>query len=141
MSLQQFVKSPKAIEKMRVVNQMVAQTLTMIAPHVQPGVTTKELNDICHAYIVNELNAYPASLGYRGFPESLCTSVNHVVCHGIPSEKKLKNGDIINIDILIKYDGFHGDSSRMFYVGDPSVKARRVCGNLPGVFVPSHRDG
>ena len=127
MSLERFVKSPEAIAKMRVVNQMVAQTLVMIAPYVEAGITTKALNDICHAYIVDELNAYPASLGYRGFPESLCTSVNHVVCHGIPSDKKLKNGDIINIDILILYEGYHGDSSRMYYVGEPSVKARRVC--------------
>ena len=126
MSLQSYVKSPEAIAKMRVASQMVAEVLDMIAPYVKAGVTTKALNDICHAYIVDELKAYPASLGYRGFPESMCTSVNHVVCHGIPSEKTLKNGDIINIDILILYEGYHGDSSRMYYVGTPTVKGRRV---------------
>lgn len=122
----QYIKSEDAIKKMRVASQMVAQTLVMIEPYVKPGVTTDELNQICHEYIVHELDAYPASLGYKDFPKSMCTSVNHVVCHGIPSDKRLKKGDIINIDILIEKEGYHGDSSRMYYVGEPTVKGRRV---------------
>jgi methionyl aminopeptidase len=98
----------------------------MIAPHVAQGITTDELDQICHTYIVGELGAIPAPLNYRGFPRSICTSVNHVVCHGIPGNKKLKNGDIINIDITVIKDEFHGDTSRMFFVGEPSVRARRL---------------
>jgi methionyl aminopeptidase len=127
MGLERYVKSDDAIKKMRVACQMVAEVLTMIAPHVQPGVSTQELNDICHDYIVDELKAYPASLEYKGFPKSVCISVNHVVCHGIPAAKVLKKGDILNIDILILHEGYHGDSSRMYYVGEPSIKAKRLC--------------
>ncbi len=127
MNVEQYIKSSDAIAKMRVASRMVADVLVMIEPHVQPGVSTGVLNDICHDYIVNELQAYPASLEYKGFPKSVCISVNHVVCHGIPGEKILKKGDIVNIDVLVLYDGYHGDSSRMYYVGEPSVKARRVC--------------
>jgi methionyl aminopeptidase len=98
----------------------------MIEPHVQVGVTTEELDRICHEYIVNELQAIPAPLNYRGFPKSICTSVNHVVCHGIPGDKVLKKGDIINIDITVIKEGFHGDTSKMFFVGEPSIQGRRV---------------
>lgn len=100
----------------------------MIGPHVKPGVTTDELNTICHAYITDVQQAIPAPLNYRGFPKSICTSVNNVICHGIPSDKKLKNGDIINIDITVIKDGYHGDTSRMFFVGKPSVLSQRLCG-------------
>jgi methionyl aminopeptidase len=98
----------------------------MIEPHVVKGITTGELDQICHNYIVGNLDAIPAPLNYRGFPRSICTSVNHVVCHGIPGDRKLKNGDIINIDITVIKDEFHGDTSRMFFVGEPSVRARRL---------------
>jgi len=98
----------------------------MIAPHVEPGIATDELDRICHDYIVDTQKAIPAPLNYHGFPKSICTSVNHQVCHGIPGNKKLKNGDIVNIDITVIKDGFHGDTSRMFLVGEPSVLARRV---------------
>ena len=99
----------------------------MIGAHVKVGVSTDELNQICHDFIVHEQKALPAPLNYRGFPKSICTSVNHVVCHGIPCDKKLKDGDIINIDITVIKDGFHGDTSRMFFAGEPSIRARRVC--------------
>ncbi len=98
----------------------------MIRPHVQAGVTTDELDRICHDYIVNVQQAIPAPLNYHGFPKSICTSVNHQVCHGIPGDKKLKNGDIVNIDITVIKDEFHGDTSKMFFVGEPPVKAQRV---------------
>ncbi|HEY8553666.1 MAG TPA: type I methionyl aminopeptidase, partial [Burkholderiales bacterium] len=121
-----IIKTPEEIEKMRVAGRLAAQVLDMIAPHVVPGVTTGELDRICHDYIVNELRAIPAPLNYKGFPKSICTSVNHQVCHGIPGEKRLKKGDIINIDVTVIKDGFHGDTSRMFYVGEPSIQARRL---------------
>ncbi len=111
---------------MRVAGRLAAEVLEMIAPHVQPGVTTDELDRLCHDYIVNEQQAVPAPLNYHGFPKSICTSLNHVVCHGIPSDKKLKKGDIINIDITVIKDGYHGDTSQMFFVGEPSIKARRL---------------
>ena len=98
----------------------------MIEPHIQPGVTTDELDQICHEYITKQQKAIPAPLNYRGFPKSICTSVNHQVCHGIPSKKKLKNGDIVNIDITNIIDGFHGDTSKMFIVGEGSILARRL---------------
>jgi len=112
---------------MRVAGQQAASVLRMIREHVRPGVSTGELDAICHEYIVNELDAVPAPLNYRGFPKSVCTSVNHVVCHGIPGDKKLKDGDIVNIDVTVIQDGWHGDTSKMFFVGEPSVKARRIC--------------
>jgi methionyl aminopeptidase len=121
------IKTAAEIEAMRIAGQQAASVLRMIAEHVQPGVTTGRLDDICHAYIVDELDAVPAPLHYRGFPRSICTSVNHVVCHGIPGERELKDGDIVNIDITVIQDGWHGDTSKMFYVGEPSIKARRVC--------------
>ncbi|MEW8413388.1 MAG: type I methionyl aminopeptidase [Candidatus Thiodiazotropha sp.] len=120
------IKTAAEIAKMRVAGKLAAEVLEMIAPHVQPGITTLELDKICHDYIVNEQDAIPAPLNYRGFPRSICTSVNQVVCHGIPSEKRLKKGDIVNIDITVIKDGFHGDTSKMFSVGQPSVLAKRL---------------
>lgn len=121
------LKTPDEIEAMRLAGQQAASVLRMIRDHVAPGVTTGELDRICHEFIVDELQAVPAPLNYRGFPKSVCTSVNHVVCHGIPGEKVLKDGDIVNIDVTVIQDGWHGDTSKMFYVGEPAVKARRVC--------------
>lgn len=120
------IKTPDEIEKMRVAGRLAAQVLEMIEPHVIAGVTTNTLNDICHQYITEVQNAIPAPLNYRGFPKSICTSINHQVCHGIPSEKKLKNGDIINIDVTVIKDEYHGDTSKMFMVGEPSVRAKRL---------------
>jgi len=121
------IKSDSEIEKMRIAGSLAAQVLDMIGGHVQPGVSTGELDTICHNYIVNDLQAIPAPLNYRGFPKSICTSVNHVVCHGIPSDSKiLKNGDIINIDITVIKDGYHGDTSKMFFVGNPLGHAQRL---------------
>jgi len=111
---------------MRVSGRLAADILDMIGEHVRPGVSTIELDQICHDHIVNVQNAIPAPLNYRGFPKSICTSVNHVVCHGIPGERVLRNGDILNIDITVIKDSFHGDTSRMFYVGKPSVQGTRV---------------
>jgi len=121
------IKTAEEIEKMRTAGRLAAEVLEMIAPYVQIGVTTDELNQICHDYIVNEQQAIPAPLNYHGFPKSICTSVNHQVCHGIPSEKTLKKGDIINVDITVIKDGYHGDTSQMFFIGEPSILARRVC--------------
>lgn len=120
------IKTADEIDKMRVAGRLAGQVLTMIGPHVKEGITTDELNTLCHEYIVNEQKAIPAPLGYNGFPKSICTSVNHVVCHGIPGKKALKDGDIINIDVTVIKDGYHGDTSKMFYVGTPSIKARHV---------------
>jgi methionyl aminopeptidase len=120
------IKTPEEIARMRVAGRLAAEVLEMIAPHVQPGVTTEHLDNLCHDYMVRVQQATPAPLNYHGFPKSICTSVNHVVCHGIPADKPLKNGDIVNIDITVIKDGFHGDTSMMFFVGEPSVKAKRV---------------
>jgi methionyl aminopeptidase len=120
------IKTAAEVAKMRTAGRLAAEVLEMIGPYVQPGVTTDELNDICHDYIVNTQNAIPAPLNYRGFPKSICTSINHVVCHGIPGPKKLKDGDIVNIDITVIKDGFHGDTSKMFHVGTPSIRAKRL---------------
>lgn len=124
-----IIKTPEQIEKMRVASRLTMEVLEMIKSHVKKGVTTDELNNICHDYIVNEQQAIPAPLNYHGFPKSICTSLNHVICHGIPSEKKLKDGDIINIDITVIKDGFHGDSSAMFYIGKKSILAERLVNN------------
>ena len=121
------IKTAVQIEKMRIAGRLAARVLEMIEPHVKVGVSTEYLDQLCHNFIVNDLNAIPAPLNYNGFPKSICTSINNVVCHGIPGEKKLKKGDIINIDITIIKDGFHGDTSKMFIVGKPSVKASRIC--------------
>ena len=120
------IKTKDEIEKMRVAGKLAADVLTMITPYVLEGVTTDELNDRCHDYIVNVQKAIPAPLHYNGFPKSICTSVNHVICHGIPSKKALKTGDIINIDVTVIKDGFHGDTSKMFFVGKPSILAERL---------------
>lgn len=111
---------------MRVAGRLAAEVLEMIGPEVQAGVTTDQLNDICHRYIVEKQAAIPAPLNYKGFPKSICTSVNNVVCHGIPGPKKLRKGDIVNIDITVIKDGFHGDTSKMFVVGKPSILAQRL---------------
>ena len=121
------LKSPAEIDAMRVAGQLAAEVLRMIRPHVQPGVTTAELDHICHRHITEVQQAVPAPLNYKGFPKSICTSVNNVVCHGIPGEKVLRDGDIVNIDITVIKDGWHGDTSKMFFVGEPSVRARRIC--------------
>ncbi len=120
------IKTPEEIEKMRVAGRLAAEVLEMIGDHVRPGVTTEELDRICHDYIVNVQQAIPAPLNYHGFPKSICSSVNHVVCHGIPNAKSLRKGDIVNIDITVIKDGFHGDTSKMFAVGEPSIQAKRV---------------
>ena len=118
-------QSESDFEGMRRAGQLAAATLDMIAPHVVPGVTTERLDDLCHAY-VEEHNARPAPLGYKGYPKSICTSINHVVCHGIPGPRKLDEGDIVNIDVTVILDGWHGDSSRMYPVGKVGVKAQRL---------------
>ena len=120
------IKTAEEISKMRVAGRLAAEVLQMIRPHVQAGITTDQLNQICHDFIVNEQKAIPAPLNYNGFPKSICTSINHQVCHGIPSDKKLKNGDIINIDVTVIKDEFHGDTSKMFFVGEPPLLAQRV---------------
>ncbi|MGQ3058628.1 MAG: M24 family metallopeptidase, partial [Nevskia sp.] len=119
------IKNPEERDGMRAAGKAAASVLTMIAPHVKAGVTTEELDRICHDYIVDTLKGVPAPLGYGGgggrmpFPKSICTSINHVVCHGIPANKALKRGDVINIDITVIKDGWHGDTSQMFYIGEP----------------------
>ncbi len=112
--------------KMRAAGRLAAQILDFITPYVQPGVTTDKLNNLCHDIII-AAGAIPAPLGYKGFPKSICTSINHVVCHGIPSDRELKDGDIVNIDVTVILDGWHGDTSRMYNVGDVSIKAKRLC--------------
>lgn len=125
------IKTPEEIAKMRVAGKLAAEVLEMIEPYVQPGITTNELNDICHDYIVNKQQAIPAPLNYMGsnnspFPKSICTSVNHEVCHGIPGNRILYNGDIVNIDVTVIKEHYHGDSSKMFFVGNPSILAKRL---------------
>lgn len=120
------IKTADEIAKMRVVGKLAGEVLTMIEPYIKPGVTTEELDRICHDYIVNHQQAIPAPLNYRGFPKSICTSINHVVCHGIPGPKKLKEGDIINIDVTLIKDAYHGDTSKMYFVGKSSVLAQRL---------------
>jgi methionyl aminopeptidase len=114
------------IEKMRVAGRLAAEVLEMIGSYVKEGVSTDELNQLCHDYIVNIQQAIPASLNYHGFPKSVCTSVNHQICHGIPGPRKLKNGDIVNIDVIVLKNGYHGDTSKMFIVGKPSILAERL---------------
>jgi len=121
------IKTTEEIAKMRIAGRLAGDVLDMIRPHVVAGITTNELDKICHDYIVNDQQAIPAPLNYRGFPKSICTSVNHQVCHGIPADKTLKNGDIINIDITVIKDKYHGDTSKMFMVGKPSIQAERIC--------------
>ena len=119
------VHAPEDFEAMRRAGRLAAETLDFIIPYVKPGVSTGELDRLCHDFIVGR-DATPAPLGYRGFPKSICTSVNHVVCHGIPGDKRLHDGDIVNIDVTVVLDGWHGDTSRMFYAGDVSRKAQRL---------------
>ncbi|OTG69134.1 type I methionyl aminopeptidase [Acinetobacter sp. ANC 4470] len=130
-----LIKTPDEIEKMRVAGRLAAEVLDMIKPHIVPGVTTLELDTICHDYIVNVQDAIPACLGYGAAPgrpafqHVICTSVNHVVCHGVPSDsKKLKKGDILNIDVTVIKDGYHGDTNMMYIVGgETSILANRLC--------------
>ncbi|HAU1644203.1 TPA: type I methionyl aminopeptidase [Legionella pneumophila] len=121
-----LVKTPEAIKKMRVAGQLAASVLEMIEPYVNAGTSTKELEQICRQYIVEDLKAIPSTLNHYGFPACICTSINHVVCHGIPSEKKLKNGDIINIDVTVQKDGYIGDTSKMFLVGNIKPFAKKL---------------
>ena len=126
------LKTPEEIEKMRVAGRLAAEVLDYIGPLIKAGITTGEIDRLCHDYIVEVQGGTPAPLnyappGYQPYPKSICTSVNHVVCHGVPGEKKLKPGDILNVDITVIKDGFHGDTSRMFYVGQPSIQAKRLC--------------
>lgn len=132
------IKNAQEIEKMRVAGRLAAQVLEMIEPHVKPGVTTEQLNQLCHDYITQVQNAIPAPLNYHGFPKSICTSINHIVCHGIPAEQDsnfgqlirpaiLKDGDILNIDITVIKDGYHGDTSKMFLVGEVQPADKRLC--------------
>ena len=126
------LKPPDEINKMRVAGRLAAEVLDYIAPFVKPGVTTDELDQLCHDYMVNVQQCIPAPLnyapsGYKPYPKSICTSVNHQVCHGVPGDKQLKSGDIVNLDITTIKDGYHGDTSRMFQVGDVSIQAKRLC--------------
>ena len=127
-----ILRTPEEIEGMRVAGKLAAEVLDFIAPYVRPGVTTGRLDDLCHDYITRVQQSVPAPLnyappGHRPYTKSICTSVNHQVCHGVPGDKVLRNGDILNIDVTVIRDGWHGDTSRMFYVGEPSVQARRLC--------------
>ena len=126
--MRDYIKTQDEISRMRVAGKLASDVLMMIKDFVTPGVTTGELDNICHKYIVDVQNAIPAPLNYKGFPKSICTSVNHQICHGIPSDsKKLKNGDIINIDVTVIKNGYHGDTSRMFLVGKTSIQSKRLC--------------
>lgn len=126
------IKTADEIEKMRVAGRLAAEVLDTITPHIRPGITTGELDRLCHRHMVEVQGTIPAPLhyappGYKPFPKSICTSVNHQVCHGVPGDRVLKIADILNIDITVIKDGYHGDTSRMFYVGEPSIQARRLC--------------
>ena len=126
------IKNQDDISKMRVAGKLAAEVLDFITPHVQPGVTTEEIDRLCHDYMVNVQDTVPAPLnyappGHAPYPKSICTSINNQICHGIPSERVLKKGDVVNIDITVIKEGYHGDTSRMFYVGEPSIQAKRLC--------------
>lgn len=126
------IKTAQEIETMRVAGKLASEVLDYIEPHVVPGITTGELDALCHRYMVDVQKTIPAPLnyappGYSPYPKSICTSVNHQVCHGVPGDKKLKEGDIVNLDITVIYEGYHGDTSRMYYAGEPSIQARRLC--------------
>ncbi|SUX87265.1 methionine aminopeptidase [Citrobacter koseri] len=122
------IKTPEEIEKMRVAGRLAAEVLEMIEPYIKPGVSTGELDRICNDYIVNEQHAISACLGYHGYPKSVCISINEVVCHGIPDDGKLlKDGDIVNIDVTVIKDEYHGDTSKMFIVGKPTILGERLC--------------
>lgn len=124
--MQVNIKTPEEIEKMRISGRLAAQVLEMIGAHVKPGITTEELDRLCHEFMVNEQKSIPAALNYKGFPKSVCTSINHQVCHGIPGNKVLKAGDSLNIDVALIKDGYYGDTSKMFFVGPPTVQAARL---------------
>lgn len=126
------IKTPQEIEKMRIAGKLASEVLDYITPYVTADVTTEELDTLCHHYMVDVQKTIPAPLnyapsGHKPYPKSICTSVNNQICHGVPGPKKLKNGDILNIDITVIYQGYHGDTSRMFYIGEPSIQARRLC--------------
>jgi len=121
------LKSPPEQQAMRVAGRLAADVLDMIGPRIAPGMTTGEIDRICHDYIVDVQGAIPAPLNYKGFPKSICTSVNHIVCHGIPGDRVLKAGDILNVDVTVIKDGFHGDTSRMYPIGEASIQAKRLC--------------
>jgi len=126
------IKNEQDIEKMRIAGKLASEVLDFITPYVKPGVTTGELDKLCHDYMVNVQKTIPAPLNYAPpghvpYPKSICTSVNHQICHGVPGEKVLKNSDVVNLDITVIKDGYHGDTSRMFYVGEPSIQAKRLC--------------
>lgn len=120
------IKTPEEQQKMREAGRLAAEVLDLIGEHVVPGVTTEELDAICHQHIVQVQQAIPANVNYRGFPKTICASVNHVVCHGIPNDKRLKAGDILNVDVTVIRDGYHGDTSRMYFVGKPTAHAKRL---------------
>jgi methionine aminopeptidase type I len=120
------IKTAEEQDKMRIAGRLAADVLDMIGDYVKPGISTDEIDQICHKFITEQQQAIPAPLNYKGFPKSVCTSVNHVVCHGIPGERRLKNGDVVNIDVTVIKDGFHGDTSRMFFVGKPNIRATRL---------------
>jgi methionyl aminopeptidase len=126
------IKNSEDIAKMRIAGRLAGEVLDFITPHVKPGVSTGELDRLCHDYMVNVQGTIPAPLnyappGHTPYPKSICTSVNHQVCHGVPGDRVLKNGDIVNIDITVIKEGYHGDTSRMFYAGEPSIQAKRLC--------------
>lgn len=126
------IKTEEEIAKMRVAGRLAAEVLDFIEPHVKAGITTKELDRLCHDYMVNVQGSIPAPLnyapaGYKPYPSSICTSINHQVCHGMPGDRVLKNGDIVNLDVTTIKDGWHGDTSRMYMIGEPSIQARRLC--------------
>lgn len=127
MNLSQYIKTKDDIEGMRRAGKAAASVLTYIEPYVKKGISTNELNTLCHTYITETLKAIPAPLNYRGFPKSICTSINHEVCHGIPNDRVLKDGDILNIDVTVILDGYHGDTSKMFLIGDVKPHAKRLC--------------
>lgn len=120
------IKTNNEIDKMRKAGKIAATVMELVAPKVVAGISTDELNEFCHNLIVHEYKAKPAPLGYNGFPKSICTAINHQVCHGIPSDKKLKDGDIVGIDISLSIDGYFGDTCKTFVVGEPSIKAKRL---------------
>ena len=126
------IKNSEDIKKMRVAGKLASEVLDFITPFITPNITTEEIDKICHDYMVNEQKTIPAPLnyappGHSPYPKSVCTSVNHQICHGIPGPKSLKKGDVVNIDITVIKDGYHGDTSRMFYAGEPSIQAKRLC--------------
>jgi len=126
------IKNPQEIEKMRIAGKLASEVLDFITPFVKPGITTEEIDKLCHDYMVNVQNTIPAPLnyapdGHTPYPKSICTSINHQICHGVPGPKALKEGDIVNIDITVIKEGFHGDTSRMFHLGETSIQAKRLC--------------